>query len=294
MAARVERPEPPLIVIAGPTASGKTALAIKLAKKFGGEIICADSRTVYRGMDVGTAKPTAEEQAGVPHWGLDLVEPGERFTAADFKAYAEQKIAEIRERGHVPFLVGGTGLYIDSVVFDFRFAAAPDESFRQRLNDMSVSELHKYCNENNVLLPENKNNKRYLVRAIERKNTSTMRYGAPVGTTYVVGITTASDVLRTRIEYRSEQLFANNVVKEATLLGKKYGWKGEAMTGNIYPLVHEYLCGAIDEAELKRRSVVSDWRLAKRQMTWLRRNEHMMWADVPAAEHYLSTLLLRE
>ena len=86
MAARVERPEPPLIVIAGPTASGKTALAIKLAKKFGGEIICADSRTVYRGMDVGTAKPTAEEQAGVPHWGLDLVEPGERFTAADFKA----------------------------------------------------------------------------------------------------------------------------------------------------------------------------------------------------------------
>ncbi len=293
MAARVERPEPPLIVIAGPTASGKTALAIKLAKKFGGEIICADSRTVYRGMDVGTAKPTAEEQAGVPHWGLDLVEPGERFTAADFKAYAEQKIAEIRERGHVPFLVGGTGLYIDSVVFDFRFAAAPDESFRQRLNDMSVSELQKYCKENNVLLPENKNNKRYLVRAIERKNTSTMRYGAPVGTTYVVGITTASDVLRTRIEYRSEQLFANNVVKEATLLGKKYGWKGEAMTGNIYPLVHEYLCGAIDEAELKRRFVVSDWRLAKRQMTWLRRNEHMMWADVPAAEHYLSTLLLR-
>ena len=293
MAARVERPEPPLVVIAGPTASGKTALAIKLAKKFGGEIICADSRTVYRGMDVGTAKPTAEEQAGVPHWGLDLVEPGERFTAADFKAYVEQKIAEIRERGHVPFLVGGTGLYIDSVVFDFRFAAAPDESFRQRLNDMSVSELQKYCKENNVLLPENKNNKRYLVRAIERKNTSTMRYGAPVGTTYVVGITTASDVLRTRIEYRSEQLFANNVVKEATLLGKKYGWKGEAMTGNIYPLVHEYLCGAIDEAELKRRFVVSDWRLAKRQMTWLRRNEHMMWADVPAAEHYLSTLLLR-
>ena len=293
MAARVERPEPPLIVIAGPTASGKTALAIRLATQFGGEIICADSRTIYKGMDVGTAKPAAEEQAGVPHWGLDLVEPGERFTAADFKAYAEQKITEIRERGHVPFLVGGTGLYIDSVVFDFRFAAAPDESFRQRLNDMSVSELQKYCKENNVLLPENKNNKRYLVRAIERKNTSTMRYGAPVGTTYVVGITTASDVLRTRIEYRSEQLFANNVVKEATLLGKKYGWKGEAMTGNIYPLVHEYLCGAIDEAELKRRSVVSDWRLAKRQMTWLRRNEHMMWADVPAAEHYLSTLLLR-
>jgi tRNA dimethylallyltransferase len=244
-------------------------------------------------MNVGTAKPTVTDQAQVRHWLLDVALPGERFTAADFKAYAEQKITEIRERGHVPFLVGGTGLYIDSVVFDFQFATAPDESFRQRLNDMSVSELQKYCKENNVLLPENKNNKRYLVRTIERKSVSAMRRDAPDDTTHVVGIATTNDVLRTRIEYRSEQLFANNVVKEATLLGEKYGWESEAMTGNIYPLVHEYLCGAIDEAELKRRFVVSDWRLAKRQMTWLRRNEHMMWADVPAAEHYLSTLLLR-
>ena len=293
MAARVERPEPPLIVIAGPTASGKTALAIRLATQFGGEIICADSRTIYKGMDVGTAKPAAEEQAGVPHWGLDLVEPGERFTAADFKAYAEQKITEIRERGHVPFLVGGTGLYIDSVVFDFQFATAPDESFRQRLNGMSVDELQNYRKENNILLPENKNNKRYLVRTIERKSVSVMRRDMPIDMTHVVGIATINDMLRTRIEHRSEQLFTNNVVEEATLLGEKYGWESEAMTGNIYPLVHEYLCGAIDEAELKRRSVVSDWRLAKRQMTWLRRNEHMMWADGPAAEHYLSTLLLR-
>ena len=101
----------PLVVIVGPTASGKSTLAIELAEQYGGEIICADSRTIYTGMDIGTAKPSAEDQARVPHWGLDLVQPGEPFSAADFKVYAEQKIADIRSRGRIPFLVGGTGLY---------------------------------------------------------------------------------------------------------------------------------------------------------------------------------------
>ena len=98
--------ESPLVVIVGPTASGKSALAIDLAEQFGGEIICADSRTVYKGMDIGTAKPSAEDQARVPHYGLDLIEPGERFSAVDFKNYATEKIADIRERGKIPFLVG--------------------------------------------------------------------------------------------------------------------------------------------------------------------------------------------
>ncbi len=115
------RSEPPLIVIVGPTASGKTSVAIELAKRLDGEIICADSRTVYKGMDIGTAKPTSDEQAQVPHWGIDLVSPGKRFTAADFKLYAERKIGEIRARGKTPMLVGGTGLYIDSVIFNFDF-----------------------------------------------------------------------------------------------------------------------------------------------------------------------------
>ena len=107
----------PLVVIVGPTASGKTALAIELAEQHNGEIICADSRTVYKYMDVGTAKPNQVEQARVPHWGIDLIEPGDYFSAADFKNYAVQKIEEIRGRGHIPFLTGGTGLYIDAVLF---------------------------------------------------------------------------------------------------------------------------------------------------------------------------------
>ena len=281
----------PLVVIAGPTASGKTALAIRLAERYDGEIICADSRTIYKGMDIGTAKPSAEEQARVPHWGLDIVEPGERFTVADFKAYAERKIREIRERGRVPFLVGGTGLYIDAVIFDFQLAPVPDKTLRTQLSLMDVEDLQDYCIKNNISLPENKQNKRYLVRAIERKNISIMRRNVPLDNTYVVGITTNRETLRTRIEHRSEQLFTNNVVEEATILGEKYGWNSEAMTGNIYPLVKKYVDRAITESELRRQSAVSDWRLAKRQMTWLRRNPYIAWGTLETTEHWLSNAL---
>ena len=281
----------PLVVIAGPTASGKTALAIRLAERYDGEIICADSRTIYKGMDIGTAKPSAEEQARVPHWGLDIVEPGERFTVADFKAYAERKIQEIRERGRIPFLVGGTGLYIDAVIFDFQLAPVPDKTLRTQLSLMDVEDLQDYCIKNNISLPENKQNKRYLVRAIERKNISTMRRDVPLDNTYVVGITTYRETLRTRIEHRSEQLFTNNVVEEATILGEKYGWNSEAMTGNIYPLVKKYVDRAITESVLRRQSAVSDWRLAKRQMTWLRRNPYITWGTLETTEHWLSNAL---
>ena len=285
--------ELPLIVIAGPTASGKTALAVRLAERFGGEIICADSRTIYRGMDIGTAKPTRDERANVPHWGLDLVEPGGRFTVADFKAYAEQKIAEIRERGNVPFLVGGTGLYIDAIVFDFAFAGEANEVLRKQLERMNIQELQKYCENNNIKLPENDHNKRYLIRAIERKNVTVKRRETPIDNTIVVGITTNRETLRTRIALRSEQLFANNVVEEATILGKKYSWDSEAMTGNVYPLVRKYIAGELDETGLRREFEISDWRLAKRQMTWLRRNPYIMWGTLEASEHYLSRILVR-
>lgn len=110
-----------VIVILGPTASGKTGISIKIAKEIGGEIISADSRAIYKGMDIGTAKPSLEEQDGVPHFGIDLVEPGDRFTVADWKEYALKKIDEIRSRGHVPIICGGTGLYIDALVYDYKF-----------------------------------------------------------------------------------------------------------------------------------------------------------------------------
>lgn len=284
----------PLVVIVGPTASGKTSLAIDLAEEYGGEIICADSRTIYKGMDVGTAKPTKEEQARAPHWGLDLVTPGERFTAADFKRYATQKIAEIRERGHIPFIVGGTGLYVDGVIFDFQFATQADEALRSNLEDLSIEELWEYCNKNNITVPENKYNKRYLIRTIERNGIAAKVRATPIDNCIIVGIATERDELRRRIEERAEHLFENSVVEEATILGKMYGWKSEAMTGNIYPLVHSYLKNEISFDEMKEKITTLDWRLAKRQLTWLKRNPFISWLPIEQARHGIAERLAIE
>ena len=291
MAAETIKAKLPLVVIAGPTASGKTSLAIRLAKQYNGEIICADSRTIYRDMDIGTAKPTMAEREVVPHWGLDLVSPGETFSAAQFKEYALQKISEIRSRGCLPFLVGGTGLYIDAVIFNFQFGDPPDSALRRELEKRTVAELQYYCYKYNIKLPENNKNKRYLIRAIEQKSKNNRYNFMTRDNSIVVGIATNKEILRTRIMFRSEQLFLNNVVDEAVLLARKYGWDNEAMTGNVYPLVREFLNKNITESELKRQFVVADWRLAKRQMTWLRRNPFIMWATLDSAEHYLSQLL---
>jgi tRNA dimethylallyltransferase len=284
----------PLIVIVGPTASGKTSLAIDLARKFNGEIICADSRTIYKGMDIGTAKPTKEEQAIVPHWGLDLVEPGERFTAADFKKYADEKIEEIRSRGHIPFLVGGTGLYVDAVLFDYRFGGDVNMKQRAQLEKMSIEELHNYCFKNNIKLPENRLNKRYVIRAIEQKSINVKRRQEPLSESIIVGIATNKDILRTRIVSRTEQLFENGVVEEAIILGKKYGWDSEAMTGNIYPLVRLYLNNELTLEEIKEKFTTLDWRLAKRQLTWLRRDLYIDWRSLDEAKIYLESKLANE
>lgn len=286
MAARL-----PLVVIVGPTASGKTSLAVELAERFKGEIICADSRTIYKGMDIGTAKPTKEEQLRVPHWGLDLVEPGERFTAADFKKYAEQKIDEIRDREHIPFVVGGTGLYVDAVLFNYQFGKDADLQLRNKLGEMTIEQLQEYCKKNNVKLPENKFNKRYLIHAIEQKSINVKRDLKPLSESIIVGIATDREILRTRIADRAEQLFENGVVEEATMLGEKYGWNSEAMTGNVYPLVHSYLNNDLTLEEVKDKFTTLDWRLAKRQLTWLKRNSYINWLSLNEAKKYLESIL---
>lgn len=290
---RIDRgDEPPLIVIVGPTASGKSATAMRIAKEFNGEIICADSRTVYKYMDIGTSKPSKEDQAEVPHWGIDLVEPGEVFTAADFKKYAQKMITAIRNRGHVPILVGGTGLYVDGVIFDYEFGK-PQPELRKELEALSLDDLKIYCANNNIKLPENENNRRYVIRAIERKNISGKRLIEPIPNTLVVGIATNKDELRSRIETRSEQLFETGMVEEAKKLGKKYGWNSEAMTGNIYKLVKQFLDGEFDEAELKRKFITSDWQLAKRQLTWLKRNPFIHWLSLDDAYVFIKRELTK-
>ena len=281
----------PLLVLVGPTASGKTSLAIQLAKRFDGEIICADSRTIYKGMDIGTAKPSLEEQDGIQHWGLDIVNPGDEFSVSDFKSYATEKIADIRSRGKMPLLAGGTGLYVDSIVFDFSFVGEKSASLRKAMESWSIEELQYYCHKNNINLPENTRNKRFLIRAIERKNISGKRREEPIDNCIVVALSTQKTVLRTRMEFRVEQMFSEGVVNEATILAERYGWESQAMTGNVYHLVKGYLAGEYDIERAKQLVALSDWRLAKRQMTWFRRNSYIEWATLEDAEHYCAMQL---
>lgn len=279
----------PLIVIAGPTASGKTGLAIKLAKKYNGEIICADSRTIYRGMDIGTAKPTRKEMNGVSHWGLDLVNPGEYFSASDFKDYSLKKIDEIRSRGHIPFLVGGTGLYIDGIIFDYKFGVQANEELRQNLQEKSVQELQTYCLKNNIKLPDNNKNKRYLIRAIECSGTKTERETRLIGNCIVVGITTEKFELKSHIEKRAYDILSSGAIDEARELAAKYGWDNEAMSGIVYRLIREYIDKKIELSDLRTKFAIHDWHLAKRQITWLKRNKYINWVPLLDAEAYIST-----
>ena len=281
----------PLIVIVGPTASGKTSLAIQLAKKYRGEIICADSRTVYRGMNIGTAKPSLEEQQEVSHWGLDLVDPGDSFSVSQFKGYTRQKIKEIRSRGNIPFLVGGTGLYIDSVIFDFQFGAKYSKEKRANLQEMTISELQQYCVNHDVALPENSKNKRYLIRAIERAGKKPSGLEVPLSNTIVVGITTGKQLLRQRITDRAKKMFKDGVVEETIGLANNAGWCNEAMTGNVYPIIKKLIEKEIDEDQAIQEFIVSDVNLVKRQLTWFRRNPFIEWGDVHSCEQYLSRVL---
>ncbi len=281
----------PLIVLVGPTASGKTALAVDLAQRFNGEIICADSRTMYKDMDIGTAKPSQSDRTTVPHWGLDLVEPGQRFTAADFKKYAYEKIDNIRYRGKLPLLVGGTGLYIDAVLYDYQFGSDVDRAKRAVFESMSLSELYEYCMKNNVKLPENFRNKRYVIRSIELSGEKHKRNAVKIANSMVVGITTEKAILLERIKDRTEHLFEDGVVEEAIKLGEKYGWNNEAMKGNIYPILRLLIEGALTRTEAVSRINTRDWQLAKRQVTWFKRNPDITWLNLDEARVYLSDYL---
>lgn len=283
----------PLIVITGPTASGKTGLALELAHKYGGEIICADSRTVYIGMDIGTAKPNQKERLYVPHHLLDVVQPNERFTAADFQRLACGVIADIRKRGKVPFLVGGTGLYIDSIVLDFEFGADADLEKRKLLEGKSVEELVTLIKDQQIDLPVNMLNKRHLIRALEQSGINKRRQINPVDNSYVVSISTEKSILEQRIRERTESIFASGVLEEAQRLSDMYGWGAEAMTGNIYPILREVLEGnrSIDEA--KERFIIRDRQLAKRQITWLKRHDFVHRLSLDEARREISLILDR-
>lgn len=283
----------PLIVILGPTASGKTGYAIRLAQLIGGEIICADSRTVYKGMDVGTAKPTKHEREMVPHWAIDLVEPNQRFTLYDFQRYAQTKIGEIRERGHAPMLVGGSGLYIDSVIYDYQLSHEPEFDMvrRRQLESLSPSELKNYAISQQIELPSDTQNRRRLIRAIEQGGVN-KKCSQLIPNTIVIGIATDKETLRQRSAQRSQAMLDDGLINETAELLSKYGTT-EPLRRNAYGVVQQYLAGEIGAGELVPLMVRRDMQLVKKQLTWWRnqrRTGDIMWRDLASLNKQLDAM----
>lgn len=269
--------EPPVVVIVGETGSGKSALAIELARRFDGEIIAADSRTVYRGMDIGTAKPTAEERQGIPHYGLDVIEPGGQFTAYDFQQLAKNLVTGIAGRNKLPIIVGGTGLYIDAFLYDFVFRPKPDDAVRADLQLLSISELQKRILAAGLEFPENAQNPRHLRRLLEA-GAAPAQPKIPRPNTLVLGLRVPRDRLEQRITERVETMFASGLINEVKTLLDRYG-DVEALRAPGYKAVGAYVRGEIDLKEAKRRFIRDDLRLAKRQRTWFKRNPSIHWLD---------------
>lgn len=282
---------PPLIVIVGETASGKTSLSLQLAQRFSGEIIAADSRTVYAGMDIGTAKPSAEEQASVPHHLLDISTPDKPITAAQYKLLAQQQIKVIAAEGHVPFLVGGSGLYIDAVLYDFSFRPLPDPAERSRLQRLSVDELQGLLQDADIPLPTNERNPRHLIRQLETNgqvaHAQTLRPN-----TLVLGIQTDRELLKERIGQRVDAMIDAGLEEEVRSLSGQYGWQTSAMQTIGYQEFQPYFAGERSLEEVKQEIVRNTVRYAKRQRSWFKRNTAIKYiCNVDEAVDLITTFL---
>lgn len=266
----------PLVALVGETASGKTALSIELAKQFNGEIISADSRAVYRGMDIGTAKPTPEEMDGVPHHLIDVVDPDQPFSVSDFKRLALEAIADIQSRGKLPILVGGTGLYIDAVVYDFAFRGEPDQALRQELQLLPVEKLQEILVSKGLPLPENSRNPRHLIRAIETEGAVADR-GKLRPDTLIMGLKIDREVLNAKLVKRVDAMVERGFVQEVQKVADQYGWDVPALLAPGYKAFRKYLAGEITIEEAKTLFVRNDSQLAKRQRTWFKRDSNIHW-----------------
>lgn len=292
----------PLIVLVGPTAVGKTAFSLEIAKRYPIEIISGDSVQVYRGMDIGSAKATPEERANVPHHLIDCMEPDEPFTVADFQARATARIEDIHARGKLPAIVGGTGLYIESVVYDYRFSeAVADEAARERWNaeadERGTAALHALLQERDPVSAAriHPNDRKRLVRALEVFDAT----GRPMSeqaqkrdktTPYdlcMIGLTMDRAKLYARIERRVDAMLEEGLVEEVReLLRRGYDRSLPSMQAIGYKEIAAYAAGEIsyDQAVyvLKRNTR----HFAKRQLSWFRMMPQIQWVDVTESGNF--------
>jgi len=293
---------PKIIVIVGPTASGKTAVGIALARAFDGEVIAADSRTIYRGLDIGTAKPTGERMLGgdlkamaaekplmvegIPHWGIDIADPDEVFSVAEYQAYADNVTEGILKRGHVPILVGGTGLYIRALIDRPNFTSVPpNESLRVELATLSNAELMAEIAERDpdTASTIDEDNRRRLERAIEilratgKTLAETQKFDELRYEALQIGIEMERDALYSRIDERVDSMIASGLVDEVRELRNKHGNNATAMTGIGYRQISEFLEGKTKLKDAVTRIKFDSHHYAKRQETWFKRDERIVW-----------------
>ena len=284
--------KPKVVVIVGPTASGKTAVSIELAKKINGEIISADSMQIYKYMDIGTAKPTLEEMQGIKHYMLDVVMPDETFNVAKYKSMAESAIEGILKKGKVPIIVGGTGLYINTLVDGIEFADVPgDEEYRNELIEkgyregaMSIyKELEKVDSESAKKIDPN--NIRRVARALEiykvtgkTKTQLDIESRKEVKYDYrLFGMEWDRETLYNRIDLRVDKMIEAGLIDEVRNVTEKFKISNTAVQGLGYKEVIEFLNGNISYEEMIEKLKLETRHYAKRQLTWFRRDKRIKW-----------------
>ena len=299
-----------VIVICGPTASGKTALSVELAKKIDGQIVSADSMQIYKDMSIGTAKPSVEEMQGIKHYLIDCVLPTERYSVADFKRDAKKAIREIVKAGKNPIVVGGTGLYLDSLIYEIEYSNIEfDKDYRNMLEERAQKEgLEQLYNEAMKIDPEatkkiNPNDKKRITRVLEiyhatgktkTEQEADSRKNEPEFDYKVYAINWEREELYNRINKRVDLMIEEGLIEEVKNLLDKYDEFPTAMQGLGYKEVVQYLEGKCTKEEMIEKIKQESRRYAKRQITWFRKNKQTTWLQGENGIQYNLRIVLEE
>jgi tRNA dimethylallyltransferase len=289
-----------MLVLVGPTAVGKTRLSLEIAQQYGCEIISGDSMQVYRGMDIGTAKATPEERALVPHHLIDILPPDEAFSVSDFQERCRETAKDIRDRGHLPFIVGGTGLYVESACYDFQFTdVGGDEAFRERMSawadEAGPEALHEQLAKVDALTAKrlHPNDRRRVIRALEIFEVSSIPLSVhlqnqkkePLYDLCMIGLTMDRGLLYERINQRVDVMMEQGLIEEVEhLLQLGYRRESVALQGLGYKEIAAYLHGECTLEQAVADLKQGTRRFAKRQLSWFRHMKDIDWVDVTETE----------
>ena len=284
-----------VIVICGPTASGKTLLSIELAKKINGEIVSCDSMQIYKEMDIGTAKPTLEEMQGIQHYLIDFIEPNKRYSVADYKKDAKNAIKQILSKGKTPIIVGGTGLYLDSLIYEIDYQEVEfDLQYRQKLEEIAKEKGIEFLYEKakqidpQAIEKISKNDKKRIMRILEIYNATgknkTMqeiesRKKEIEYDYHVYALSWDRQTLYERINRRVDIMIEQGLIEEVKNILSKYKEFPTAMQGLGYKEVVTYLKGEYTKEEMIEKIKMETRRYAKRQLTWFRKNKQTIWLE---------------